>query len=82
MIRKDTGVSWYGALYPHPQFKAEYTIDEALVWSISRQIRVQSRAKSRAKAAGLMQLMPSTASFIARDRVIVVAKGISCLNQR
>ena len=26
------------------------------------------RAKSRAKAAGLMQLMPATASFIAKDR--------------
>ena len=69
IIRKDTGVSWYGALYPHPQFKAEYIIDEALVWSISRQESgFNPRAKSRAKAAGLMQLMPSTASFIARDR--------------
>ena len=69
IIRKDTGVSWYGALYPHPKFKAEYVIDEALVWSISRQESgFNPRAKSRAKAAGLMQLMPSTASFIARDR--------------
>ena len=69
IIRKDTGVSWYGALYPHPQFKAKFTIDEALVWSISRQESgFNPRAKSRAKAAGLMQLMPSTASFIARDR--------------
>ncbi len=69
IIRKDTGVSWFGALYPHPQFKAEYTIDEALVWSISRQESgFNPRAKSRAKAAGLMQLMPATASFIARDR--------------
>ncbi len=69
IIRKETGVSWYGALYPHPQFKAEYTIDEALVWSISRQESgFNPRAKSRAKAAGLMQLMPSTASFIGRDR--------------
>jgi soluble lytic murein transglycosylase len=69
IIRKDSGVSWYGALYPHPQYKAEYIIDEALVWSISRQESgFNPRAKSRAKAAGLMQLMPSTASFIARDR--------------
>ena len=69
IIRKDTGVSWYGALYPRPQFKTEYTIDEALVWSISRQESgFNPRAKSRAKAAGLMQLMPATASFIARDR--------------
>ena len=69
IIRKDTGVSWYGALYPRPQFNAKYTIDEALVWSISRQESgFNPRAKSRAKAAGLMQLMPATASFVARDR--------------
>ncbi|MDC1381996.1 lytic transglycosylase domain-containing protein [Candidatus Puniceispirillum sp.] len=69
IIRKDTGVSWYGALYPHPQFVAEYSIDEALVWSISRQESgFNPRAKSSAKAAGLMQLMPATASFIARDQ--------------
>jgi hypothetical protein len=70
IIRKDTGVSWYGALYPHPQFnKVDYDIDEALVWAISRQESgFNPRAKSSAKAAGLMQLMPATASFIARDR--------------
>ncbi len=69
IIRKDTGVTWYGALYPRPQFKTDYTIDEALVWSISRQESgFNPRAKSRAKATGLMQLMPATASFIARDR--------------
>jgi soluble lytic murein transglycosylase len=69
IVRKDTGVTWYGALYPRPQFKTDYTIDEALVWSISRQESgFNPRAKSRAKAAGLMQLMPATASFIARDR--------------
>jgi soluble lytic murein transglycosylase len=69
IIRKDSGVSWYGALYPHPQFNADYDIDEALVWAISRQESgFNPRAKSSAKAAGLMQLMPATASFIARDR--------------
>ncbi len=69
IIRKTSGVSWYGALYPHPQFKAEYNIDEALVWSISRQESgFNPRAKSSAKAAGLLQLMPATASFISRDK--------------
>ena len=69
IIRRETGVSWYGALYPLPQFDADYVIDEALVWAISRQESgFNPRAKSRAKAAGLMQLMPATASFIARDR--------------
>ncbi|NBW05519.1 MAG: lytic transglycosylase domain-containing protein, partial [Alphaproteobacteria bacterium] len=52
-----------------PQFDFDYDIDEALVWAISRQESgFNPRAKSRAKAAGLMQLMPATASFIARDR--------------
>ena len=69
IIRKETGKSWYGALYPHPPFKTDFSIDEALVWAVSRQESgFNPRAKSRAKAAGLMQLMPSTASFIANDR--------------
>jgi soluble lytic murein transglycosylase-like protein len=69
IIRKDTGKSWYGALYPHPMFQADFSIDEALVWAVSRQESgFNPRAKSRAKAAGLMQLMPATASFIAKDR--------------
>ena len=69
IIRKETGTNWYGALYPLPLFKADFSIDEALVWAISRQESgFNPRAKSRAKAAGLMQLMPATASFIAKDR--------------
>ncbi|MFL2844822.1 MAG: transglycosylase SLT domain-containing protein, partial [Candidatus Puniceispirillaceae bacterium] len=69
IIRKDTGKSWYGALYPHPMFQADFSIDEALVWALSRQESgFNPRAKSRAKAAGLMQLMPATAAFIAKDR--------------
>ena len=69
IMRKETGKSWYGALYPHPPFKTDFTVDEALVWAVSRQESgFNPRAKSRAKAAGLMQLMPATASFIAKDR--------------
>ena len=69
IIRKETGKSWYGALYPHPPFKTVFSIDEALVWAVTRQESgFNPRAKSRAKAAGLMQLMPATASFIAKDR--------------
>ncbi len=69
IIRKDTGISWYGALYPQPKFKTDFTIDEALVWAVSRQESgFNPSAKSRAKASGLMQLMPATASFIAKDK--------------
>jgi len=69
IIRRETGTSWYGALYPLPVFEAEFSIDEALVWAVSRQESgFNPRAKSSAKAAGLMQLMPATAAFISKDR--------------
>ena len=69
LIRKDEGKTWYGALYPVPKFEAEFTVDQALVWAIARQESgFNPRAKSRAKAAGLMQILPSTASFIMRKR--------------
>ena len=62
---KNEGKTWYGAIYPVPKFEAEFTVDQALVWAIARQESgFNPRAKSRAKAAGLMQVMPSTASFI------------------
>ncbi|MBT6121850.1 MAG: lytic transglycosylase domain-containing protein [Candidatus Puniceispirillum sp.] len=70
IIRKNGGKSWYGALYPHPEFAdIDFTVDEALVWAVSRQESgFNPRAKSSAKASGLMQLMPRTAAFIGRDR--------------
>lgn len=69
LMQKNEGKTWYGALYPLPKYTAEFTVDEALVWAISRQESgFNPSAKSRAKAAGLMQLMPSTASFIMRKR--------------
>ncbi|MEK9612055.1 MAG: transglycosylase SLT domain-containing protein [Alphaproteobacteria bacterium] len=69
LMGKNEGKTWYGALYPVPKFEAEFTVDQALVWAIARQESgFNPRAKSRAKAAGLMQIMPSTASFIMRKR--------------
>ena len=69
LMGKNEGKTWYGALYPVPKFEAEFTVDQALVWAIARQESgFNPRAKSRAKAAGLMQVMPSTASFIMRKR--------------
>lgn len=69
LVDKNEGQTWYGALYPVPKFSAEFTVDPALVWAISRQESgFNPSAKSRAKAAGLMQIMPSTASFIMRKR--------------
>ncbi len=69
LMDKNEGKTWYGALYPVPKFIAEFTVDQALVWAIARQESgFNPLAKSRANAAGLMQIMPSTASFIMRKR--------------
>ena len=59
------------AAYPVPRWSPEggFTIDPALVFALIRQeSKFNPKAKSWAGASGLMQLMPSTASFVARDR--------------
>ncbi len=62
-----------GGLYPLPGWmpKSGYTVDRALLFALMRQESAFNvRAKSNAGARGLMQLMPRTASFIARDKRI------------
>ena len=59
------------AAYPVPAWQptSGFSIDRALVYAFVRQeSHFNTRAKSRAGARGLMQLMPSTASYVARDR--------------
>jgi soluble lytic murein transglycosylase len=59
------------AAYPLPHWRPEggFAIDRALVFAFIRQeSEFNVRATSPAGARGLMQLMPRTASFIARDR--------------
>ncbi|MCE2517103.1 MAG: lytic transglycosylase domain-containing protein, partial [Alphaproteobacteria bacterium] len=71
IIRQRTGVHYYGGLYPVPDFEtaAPIRVDQALLLAVMRQESgFNPRAKSWAKASGLMQLMPATAAFISRDR--------------
>ncbi len=69
-LLKLEGIAVDSALYPvmpWPANVGEYTIDSALLHALVRQesgFRV--RARSRAGARGLMQLMPATGRFVAR----------------
>ena len=59
------------ALYPVPPWEPTggFDIDRALIYAFMRQESdFNSRAKSRSGARGLMQLLPRTGSFIAKDR--------------
>ena len=61
---------FYG-LYPVPRWKPSggFQVDRAVIYAFMRQESAfKVRAKSRAGARGLMQLMPATASYMAQRR--------------
>ncbi len=69
IYQTDRGIRYLGALYPLLETDVDVRIDRSLLHAIIRkESGFYPLARSRAKAAGLMQLMPSTAAFIAKDR--------------
>lgn len=58
-------------LFPVPEFAPEdgFKVDRALLYALMRQeSKFKTEATSRVGARGLMQLMPRTASYVAKDR--------------
>lgn len=69
--QRRTGTAIEAALYPVPGWRPEsgFRVDRAMLYAIARkESAFRTRATSRDGARGLMQLMPRTASFVARDR--------------
>jgi soluble lytic murein transglycosylase len=72
------------ALYPLPPWtpKNGFSIERAVVFGFMRQESgFNARARSPVGAAGLLQLMPRTASFISRDASLARAHGREKLYQ-
>ena len=71
ILRNDYNKILLGGLYPIPDwnFSSLPIKDKSLLFSITRQESgFNPRAKSYANALGLMQVLPSTASFIMKNR--------------
>ncbi|MEM6748265.1 MAG: transglycosylase SLT domain-containing protein [Pseudomonadota bacterium] len=74
-IRETNDRALWSALYPVPddlEPTGGYSIDQAVLYGLIRQeSKFMTHAKSRVGAAGLMQLMPRTASYITGNRQLM-----------
>jgi soluble lytic murein transglycosylase len=71
ILRNDHDKILLGGLYPVPSWKMDTSDlkDRALVYAIARQESgFNPRARSSSKAMGVMQIIPSTAAFIMKNR--------------
>ena len=71
ILRNDHNKIFLGGLYPVPSWKMSTSNlkDKALIYAIARQESgFNPRAKSSSKAMGVMQIIPSTAAFIMKNR--------------
>jgi len=76
-IREDSDQTLWPALYPSPadlEPIGGFTVDRAVLFGLIRQeSKFMRNAESGVGAAGLMQLMPRTASYITGDRRLAVS---------
>ncbi|MBG03420.1 MAG: transglycosylase [Rhodospirillaceae bacterium] len=71
LLERKSGYHYDAALYPMPDWvpKDGYKVDRAMIFALIRQESgFKPKAKSKAGARGLMQLMPRTAGFMAGKR--------------
>ena len=82
-LRKIDGKTHDSAAFPLPDWqpKGGYVIDRALIFALIRQeSKFKATAKNRSGARGLMQLMPATARFAARQERIKGVNSRTLLN--
>ncbi len=73
LVSDENGNSYDGALYPYAPWEpvGGYKIDPSLIHAVMRQeSRFDTQAQSPSGARGLMQLLPSTASYVAGSKAL------------